>query len=168
MIDAKVLALGVLLPLSFALPATAQDGPPRGAGMFEQLDANGDGALSLEELQSRPDRFASADADGDGTITRDEMLARATERAEARIDQFFETFDSDGDGAVTEAEIAEVRDARQADRREEMAERIFDRMDADGDGQISAEEFAEARERMGERMMGRGGEGRGGLFGHRG
>lgn len=172
MFDPKIAALSVLLPLGLAagLPAIAQDAGGHGAEMFGQLDADGDGALSLEELQARPDRFDAADADGDGALSRDEMMARATDRAEAGVARFFERFDADGDGQVTEAEIAEVQGERQAERRAEMAARIFERADADGDGLISVEEFEEARAQMlsrGGRGDGRG-EGRGGFFGDRG
>ena len=163
MFDPKIIALGVLLPLGLTagLPALAQDGP--GAEMFAELDTDGDGMLSLEELQAGPEaRFARADIDGDGTITRDEMEAQAMARAAAAVERFFEANDADGDGAVSEAELAEAQDTRHAERREEMAARIFGRLDADGDGAISAEEFEEARGRMGERL------GRGGPFGHRG
>lgn len=162
MIDRKVIALGLLLPLAVAAPVLAQDAAAPGAEMFAQLDANGDGALSLEEIQNRPGRFERADANGDGAITPDEMLAQAEERAQARVDRFFENFDSDGDGAVTQAEITEVRGERDAERSAERAERMFDRADADGDGQISAEEFAEAGERMRDRNGRDGRDGRDG------
>lgn len=173
MFDRKIVALSLLLPVGIAagLPAFAQDEgrAGRGAEVFAELDANGDGALSLEELQDRPSRFDRADADGDGVISRDEMLAQATERAEAGVDRFFDRFDANGDGAVSEDEIAEVRDNNREDQRTEAAARIFERMDADGDGQISAEEFAEARAHFGERGgRGEGRDGRGGLFGNRG
>ena len=165
MFDPKMIALSALLPLGLgaAMPATAQDGPGRGAEMFAQLDADGSGTLSLEELQAGPDRrFDAADANGDGALTRDEMLAHAIGRAEASVDRFFAETDLDGDGAITQAERTEARDARIEERRGQMAERIFDRIDADGNGVISADEFAEAAERMGERF------GRGGPGGHRG
>lgn len=171
MFDPKVVTLSVLIPLGLVagLPAMAQDAGPRSAEVFAELDADGDGALSLEELQAGRggDRFAQADTDGDGTITRDEMLAQVTERAEAGVDRFFDRFDADEDGAVTQEEIAEAREAQNEERRARMAERIFERMDADGDGTVSEEEFADAAGRLREHM-GRGGEGRGGLFGNRG
>ena len=47
-----------------------------GGGMMSRADANGDGAVTLDEMQSQArDRFARLDADKDGKVTRDEMQA---------------------------------------------------------------------------------------------
>lgn len=176
----KPIALCVLIPfgLSAGVPAMAEGGGLRGAAMFEEADANGDGALSLAELQAAADgsgQFGRADADGDGAITRAEMLAGMAAEAEARADRFFQSFDGNGDGSVTEAEIAEARAAREeerdSNRRARMLERLFERADQDEDGVISAEEFEAVQARMGEHRQGRGegrDERRGGLFGNRG
>lgn len=44
--------------------------------MFAVMDANGDGALSLEEIQEAHARiFAHVDADDDGKVTQDELGA---------------------------------------------------------------------------------------------
>ena len=48
----------------------------RAARLVEMLDADGDGALSAEELASRPGPqmiFDRIDADGDGTISQEEF-----------------------------------------------------------------------------------------------
>jgi Ca2+-binding EF-hand superfamily protein len=42
---------------------------------FDRLDANGDGALSRDELPSAVSRLEKADADGDGRVTAEEMKA---------------------------------------------------------------------------------------------
>jgi Ca2+-binding EF-hand superfamily protein len=46
--------------------------------VFEEMDLNGDGAVTLEEMEgAREARFAEADANGDGVLDRDELLAEA-------------------------------------------------------------------------------------------
>jgi hypothetical protein len=73
----KAALLGVMIPTALVLPAVAQDGPPRGPRMvFEEWTSNGDGAVTLEEMEgARAARFAEADANGDGALDRDELLA---------------------------------------------------------------------------------------------
>src|SRR5207244_784188 len=44
-----------------------------GRGLFEILDANGDGSLSLRELRGAWTRLAAYDRDGDGAIARNEI-----------------------------------------------------------------------------------------------
>ena len=115
---------------------------------FSTLDLNGDGALTLEEMQARGEaRFAEQDANGDGALSADELSARAADRAATLI----ERFDDNGDGLLQLDEMPTRDERRQA--------RMFDRVDADEDGTISAEEFEAAQERMDERRDGRRGPG---------
>ncbi|MGR3316244.1 EF-hand domain-containing protein [Roseovarius indicus] len=109
---------------------------------FEELDANGDGAVSREEMQARMQaRFADADADGDGKITREEMSARMearqAERRERFLNRMFERKDADADGALTMEEM-----------RGDRADKMFARVDQDGDGSVSREEFDAMKERF--------------------
>lgn len=111
---------------------------------FESLDTNGDGGITMEEMQAhRMDRFNEGDANGDGVLDRDEMLAGAMKRAEARVDGMIERFDKDGDGMISAEEMPQPPKDR--------AERMFNRVDANDDGAISEEEFAQMQERMKER-----------------
>ena len=51
-------------------------GPRMGIMMMAMMDTNGDGALSLEEVQAVHARmFKYADSDGDGKLTLDEMTS---------------------------------------------------------------------------------------------
>lgn len=114
-------------------------GPGHRPPSFEQLDANGDGKLTPEEIKRHMQaRFAEADADGDGKITRQEMsdriAARQAERRERMLDRMFNWRDLDGDGALS---MDEMRDGRGLE--------MFARADEDGDGAVSREEFERMR-----------------------
>jgi hypothetical protein len=140
--------------LSFSALAQAPDtGKPefrdgRGGGMFQRLDTDGDGLVSLQEFQAAGEaRFASLDADGDGLISAEEFSAgrrgsgtaeagkaygpRAEHRAE-RMQQFrdqrFASLDADGDGHISRAEFDQQHMAR------------FNALDANGNGLIDADE----------------------------
>lgn len=154
----QILMAAVLSGLVIAAGAASADNQ-RGEGErpdFATLDLNGDGALSLEELQAQRDaRFAEIDTDGDGGISAEEMIAHAGQRAEDRAARMIERLDENGDGVLQMDEMPD----RGADR----AERMFDRIDENEDGVISAEEFEAAKERMGDRRgdRGKGPRGRG-------
>lgn len=108
---------------------------------FATLDANGDGALTLDELQARgAARFAEADANGDGALSAEEMVAAAEARNADRVARMIERHDENGDGLLQQDELPT--------RGQDRAERMFERADANDDGTISEEEFEVAKERM--------------------
>ena len=152
----KTQVLMAAIVAGFGLVATnaiAQERPD-----FATLNTNGDGAISLTELQSQgKDRFAETDTDGNGALSEAELLAQASERADDRaakmVERMLAHLDENDDGEIQQSELPE-RDANRA-------ERMFERADADKDGVLSAEEFAAAAEHdRGERGDKRG-EGRG-------
>jgi Ca2+-binding EF-hand superfamily protein len=149
----KAALLGLMIPAALVLPAMAEDGPPRGPQMvFETLDLDGDGMVTLEEMEgARVARFAEADANGDGLLDRDELMAGGSERMARGIDRMMDRADADGDGALSQEELAGLRSGRRG------PEAIFQRFDADGDGSLSAAEFEQAAEAMRERRGGHGG-----------
>lgn len=68
-----IVTLAALLGLSLAAPAFAQS-----AVDFDTLDANVDGAVSFEELQTAlpaitQEDFTALDTDGDGVLSREEF-----------------------------------------------------------------------------------------------
>ena len=76
---------------------------------FEALDENGDGVLSGNELNRRGDRDSGnrvqIDADGDGFLSLAEVQAA---RSEFTIEQF-NAIDTNGDGLLSEDERREAR-----------------------------------------------------------
>ncbi|MEI4486998.1 hypothetical protein V8J36_12450 [Frigidibacter sp. MR17.14] len=125
---------------------------------FAELDADGDGSVTPEELAAwRQDRIA-VDSDGDGRISADELVAHDMEQAEARIRarvaRQMAAQDVDGDGFLDVDELLA--------RPMPMMDRMFDRIDGDDDGALSAEEFQSARDRMAEMREGRRGRGQDG------
>jgi hypothetical protein len=94
--------------------AEAQQAAPGLASRFNELDANKDGLLSIDEaLAGQPmhdvvftrnidDDFVAADGNSDGKLSR----AEANE-AMPIVSDFFGEMDTDADGFVTRAEIHE-------------------------------------------------------------
>ncbi len=113
-------------------PTRGAAGRARG-GFFERLDGNGDGTLTADELpEEMRERIMGADADGDGAVSREEMQ-QMRPRGGRRGGTLFERFDADDDGTLTAAELPG-----------EMASRIME-ADANGDGRLTREELEQAR-----------------------
>lgn len=103
---------------------------------FEELDTDGDGEVTQDEMATmRARNFSAADTDGDGALSLEELRARALARAERRSERMLKTLDENGDGKLSAEEMP---------HRGGHAEH-FSRLDADGSGGISKEEFDAAR-----------------------
>ena len=121
-------------------------GGPQQMPSFEELDLNGDGFVTMEELESqKTERFSETDLNGDGVLSVDEIAENIRAGAEERAQRMIERGDENGDGVISVDELPD---------RGNMAERLFDRVDQDGDGMVSAEEFEAALQHMQERRHG--------------
>lgn len=124
---------------------------------FEEVDANADGKITKDEIAAMATtRFTKADADGDGFLSLEEMNAKGLEMAKKRVADrsamMLERMDTDKDGKLS---LAEMEAAKDKGPRGKMGGKMFDRADADGDGAISKAEFDAAQAKMQERMKDR-------------
>ena len=78
---------------------------------FNKMDSNRDGQLVPEELASAfsAKMIKRIDADGDGSVTLAEMEATGPRHPEAA--EQFRQFDTDGDGKLNSAEFTAMHDA---------------------------------------------------------
>ncbi|THH35729.1 calcium-binding protein [Aliishimia ponticola] len=133
-LSAAILAGGMAM-------ADARGGEPRPRPSFEEIDANGDGQITKEEMQAgREARFTSADTNGDGMLSAEELEAQMAARAKDRAAKMVERMDENGDGQISQDELPKPRRGG--------GERMFDRADANDDGALSKEEFEAAVEKM--------------------
>lgn len=140
----RVLTIALLSGLAMTAGAVQAQGE-RDKPDFATLDLNGDGALTLEEMQNQAAaRFAAADADGNGGLSLEELTAAANGRMAERLDRMFDRLDANEDGLLQADEM-------RPDRGAERAARMFDRIDADDSGTITQAEFDSAREAMRDR-----------------
>lgn len=113
-----------------------------GPRMLKHFDADGDGAISLQEFQAAGETmFSKLDADGDGRLSEAERTsARHTwtrkggdegrkEHHKARHQEHLGKIDTDGDGFISKAEFDAARMTR------------FNALDVNGNSVIDADEL---------------------------
>lgn len=146
--SAKFIPVVVLSAVAITGTSVLAEGPKdRQPVSFQELDTNGDGQVTKEEIQAHSaQRFTNADADGDGQLSLEEMQAAAQQRANDRVAKMFEKRDANQDGFLSEDELPKPR----------RADKMFDRIDADDSGTISEQEFADAQDKMGRKHKKRG------------
>ncbi len=146
--DLPTLVALLLAGTMLGTAAFADRGGPGGMGgmfmqmpAFEEVDANGDGKITPEEIDAhRTARAAALDANGDGGISLEELTAAEAAKAAERAQRMMAARDADGDGVLTAAEMMLPP----------APDRMFERLDSDGDGALSREEIEAARARMAE------------------
>ncbi len=146
----KLAALGAgigLLSAGFVFgPAVAGGGWGKTAGhggkgiyrMMKRMDADGNGELTLEEVESsRSQRFAKADGNGDGVVEAAELKARIMvrmeRRADRRVQKMMRRFDVNNNGQVSQTEFINP------------AKRRFSWNDLNDDGKLSGDELPRRR-----------------------
>ena len=123
-------------------PARASNAVPRG---LMRYDTNKNGGVDRAEWKAAQEaRFKQLDTNGDGKLTQDELFARTpasgnsvlpTDRQAQRQSTYFQLLDADKDGVVTLAEFMA------------QADRNFARCDINKDGRIDTAECRQALQR---------------------
>lgn len=165
------IAAAALTAVAIAAPpqSSAPDRSARQQAMFDQLDANSDGAISRSEAAANPrlaQRFDQIDANNDGRLSREELAQARAQRGEGQRGKRghgmmgqFKALDTDGDGRISRAEAAAnpqlaarfaELDANndgyidRADMQARMQQRraeFFTQADSNNDGRLSRAEF---------------------------
>lgn len=132
--------------------------------MFLRFDANNDGFIDIQELQSvygdiadlfhleEPDvvqLFQACDANGDGKIDYTEFISAAMEKtllvSKQNLRAAFDMIDANGDGELTKDELKAVFGGGHVSQRgEEVWDDIMKEVDHNSDGVITIEEFESA------------------------
>jgi len=97
----------------------------------KELDADGDGAVTRDEMAAEADRtFAGYDRNKDGRLTADEYEGPGGVRSAMGgfVKQHARQIDADGDGAITQEELRNI------------ALRMLDKADPNRDGRLTADE----------------------------
>jgi hypothetical protein len=85
--------------------------PGRGVGMLEQFDRSGDGRITQADVDTvRAERFAAFDANGDGALDLEEFEALWLDTQRRQMVRGFQRFDVDGDASLTLDEYREPTD----------------------------------------------------------
>lgn len=139
----SLVPLAALALAAFLLaPGPAQSQAAPGIPAFHQLDANGDGRVTLEEVLAyakqqkelaRPFAVKDADRDGDGILTPEELKAAGIKGFEGMDSISVKELDRNGDGYVSHEDIENYLNTKHRE--------AYARADADRDGHVAPSEF---------------------------
>lgn len=129
--------------------------------MFQALDVNGDGSISLDELKvGMGDRengdtlynlLKAADTDNSGQIDYTEFIAATLDAQTYMRNDYlrtaFDIFDKDGSGKIDAEEIVQILGSGEVQMdnmpNKETIEKYITENDENGDGQIDFSEFCD-------------------------
>ena len=133
----RMISASAAVLMLFGAPVVAKEAS--GARLFERLDRDDSGTVSLSEfIDGTSGRFDRLDADGNGTVSEAEIDAFIADRTKRIKDRVLSHLDADSDGSVTRAEYDETRRRR------------FARTDGNGDGEIDLDEAQEVFRNLGD------------------
>lgn len=75
----------MMMPMGSPPPKPPADADEMAASVISDLDTNGDGVISADELSAAGalgEKVSQADTDGDGAVTEEELIAKITEKME--------------------------------------------------------------------------------------
>ncbi|MBU0687976.1 MAG: EF-hand domain-containing protein [Gammaproteobacteria bacterium] len=116
------------------------DACPTGGGMIQQMDKDGDGAVSKQEFNAfHEERFKDMDSNKDGKVSSEEMggmykkgmHGQMKSMRHMSIEQHFDAADTNHDGALSKEE---------AEKGMPILFARFDENDANKDGKITKDE----------------------------
>ncbi len=129
--------------------------------IFQSIDKNGDGSLSIDELKNGLDLinkkknlnmseeelcniFKAIDLDSNGVINYNEFIAATFDRKKVEMKehlyQAFKTFDVNKDGKISLKELEKIITPETKDDVEKI-KILFEKVDKDGNGEIDFDEF---------------------------
>lgn len=124
-IIAGVAALGVA---AVAVHAN-EPGIPRGQRLFNWMDADKNGKISLNEIKPKAEkRFLKLDGNSDGNVTSAEIDSWLNQQIERRKQRIMGRMDANNDSSISKEEVDRFIDA------------MFNEADSDKDGGVTLDE----------------------------
>ena len=127
--------------------------------VISALDANGDGAISSDELSNgltsagssadSSQMFSALDKNQDGTVSKDELAASLTTQPpqppqQPSSDELFSSLDADSDGNVSASELTSALQAGNSSTSSDTSATLLKALDSDSSGGVSSDELKSA------------------------